>query len=241
MKHEPLIRNLLSAGRTVNEIAEQLGTNQGNIRAHMRYHDIKMPPQARSNAANKTMKIAKLMLDGKTEGEIAKTLGVSETRVRTLQLKGGLRTKGPKQPARMQALLEQGKSVPEVAAELGLKTSTVYSVCSRNGIVIPQRSGERKKEVAAEIRRLQGLGISAEGIAYATGLTPDLVYTYQSGKGGRPRNNNEELVVEALRRGDSVDMISGSLNLMPGTVVFYGRRNGFSFKRDYVVGKEVVK
>jgi len=241
MKHESVIRNLLSAGRTVNEIAEHLGTNQGNIRAHMRHHNIKMPPQARSNAANKTMKIAKLMLDGKTEEQIAKTLGISEARVRTLQLNSGLRIKEPKKPERMRQLLEQGKSVPEIASELGIKIQTVYQVCSRNGITIPKEATRRKQEVAGEIRRLQGLGISAEGIAYATGLTPDLVYTYRAGKGGRPKNNNDEQVVAALRRGDSVDMISGSLNLMPGTVVFYGRRNGFSFKRDYAVGKEVAK
>lgn len=239
MKHESGIRNLLNAGLTVKEAATQLGLTYGYARYIMNKSGIKVPPQARVNQARRIMNIAKLMTEGKTTGEIAKAVGVSEAHVRTLQLQAGLRTKEPKRPSEIQSLLESGRSVVDIASELGIKTATVYEVCSRNGIKIPKQSRERKQEVGKEIIRLRELGISNDGIAYAVGLNPELIYTYRPNPKGRPKNDNQKLVVEALRRGESVDEISQSLNLLPGTVIGYGRKNGFSFKRSYVLcGKE---
>ncbi len=249
MKHESGIRNLLNAGLTVKEAATQLGITNSYARVIMAKSGIKTPERSRATKARQVMSIAKLMAEGKPDSEIAESVGLSPKYLAQLQLEAGLRkplkrgrkpgSKSARRPDEVRALLEEGKSVVEVAGVLGVTSNAVYQVCSRNGIKIPKQSRERKQEVGKEIIRLRELGISNDGIAYAVGLNPGLIYTYRPNPKGRPKNDNQKLVVEALRRGESVDEISQSLNLLPGTVIGYGRKNGFSFKRSYVLcGKE---
>jgi hypothetical protein len=243
MKHAQELKTLLDSGITIQEVASRLGIKvsyANMIRSRMK---IEAPACSETSKARRIMDIAKLMGEGKSDWEIANALDISAQRLAYLQLGGGLREprkRGRKpnsaqRPEQIKKLLGEGKSAPEVAKELGIKPNTIYQVCSRNKIPIPKSSSARKKALDAEIIRLRELGINDAGVAHITGLNPDLLYTYQPKGRGRPKNSNDELVIEALRRGDSVDEISLSLNLMPGTVINYGRRHGFSFKKSYVL------
>jgi DNA-binding CsgD family transcriptional regulator len=246
MKHATELKTLLDSGLSYKEAASRLGITHALARSIACKTGLN---KGYSNeAARNTMRTAKLMTEGKSEWEIAHALGLSPRYVSRLQLKGGLRETGKagrpseRRPEQMKELLETGKSVTEVAASMGIKPDTVYQVCSRKGIKIPKAASDRKRKLDAEIRRLRELGINDAGVAHITGLNPELIYSYHPKRQGRPTNHNDELVAEALRRGEQVDDISLSLNLMPGTVVRYGQKNGYSFKKSYVLcEKEVAK
>lgn len=245
MNHESEISNLLGEGLTIKQVANKLGISDSHTRYVIRRAGITIPESSkkRNSEHYRIAQIASLMADGKTPGEIAETLGLTRSRVAQIQLKHGLRkpiNSWAKRPGQIQSLLKSGASVLDIADSLGIKPGTVYTECSRRGISIPRKSMERKMELDAILReRLKSGSIDYRSLSHDTGLSESFLAGYTPAlEPGRPKaapeDSKEYLVVQALKRGESVDDVALSLNILPSTVVKYATTNGFSFRKSYV-------
>ena len=186
VKH-PQIIQLYQAGKTCKEIAEELGCNASCIYKILRKHHVKMrPPNSPGKFSDEiTRKMLDLYEQGYTRISIAARFGCC---IKTLNrifdafdIERRLTQYQPRYTEqdhqRMASMYEQGKSLPEIAEDIGCVPATVNRILNELGIetppILPRRfitQAERE-----EIAHLYQQGKSPSEIATKIGCVPQTI------------------------------------------------------------------
>lgn len=120
---------------TTREIAEAYGCTQANIRYHLKKYDIKPCPPSRTydgiiskDTPSMPMRdiLAEMLSDGKTDDEMAISMGMSTNTIAYYRKKYGLRRRRSKvDDEQVYTLKKNGMTNRQIAERLGCSTATV--------------------------------------------------------------------------------------------------------------------
>src|SRR3989344_859329 len=143
---------------------------------------------------------------------------------------------------KIRILSEAGKTVDQIANELGLQTSTVYTYKSKMNLSKKLFSSIKNKEKVASL--LEG-GSTYEAIGQALGLTTGTVRGYAAQQGLTRQYSLYEINVKKIRNlaliCPSVERIANAIGLKASTVMIYAYQNNIQLPRKNKSQHETVK
>ncbi len=85
-------------------------------------------------------------------------------------------TKKPVDVGRLKELCAEGRSLPEIAVELGVSTNTIYSRILMHDITYCPVARKNRKDTSATAAELYAKGVSVPDIAEQLGLSTSAIY-----------------------------------------------------------------
>ncbi len=164
---------LYAAGRSVEQVAAEMGINPTTVSRRLRAAGVQMHPVGARRIPVSDEEILRLRGQGLLWRQVAEQVGMSapgvHARWRRLGLAGHIDPM-PTRPDETVALYESGMTVREVAKRMHLSTPTVTAKLKAAGVPTRNR-GRRHPADDMEILRLRSTGLTWREVAAEVGMT----------------------------------------------------------------------
>lgn len=169
------VRAYVEAGLSRREIAVELGQSYDLVCDRLRRCGIEVESEVVLKSRARNAEVARLFKQGYGWAEIGRRLGIGADTARdhgaTQGLTRTVRGRGPDRERQLKELVDAGLTVPEIAAKLGKKKTTIYKALSELGLHAALARPPLTQEQIKMIDRLHKAGLSHRTIASKTGTT----------------------------------------------------------------------